>query len=425
MKKNKITFLIKSLFVALFFIPFTASAITIVAGDVDHFSLVASSEVVAGEAFMVRFTAEDKLGNPVADYNEVGSDIEIQVVGRGKLIPSAILAEEFRGGSVTKEFVYDTAETFTLVASTKLKPHLPQKVVAGKTIKALELQGAQSAAPSEPSDEELQKSKAEFSDLFKENRELEKKSSLLSTSLEKKEKEVLDLKTALSQNILERASAKGQLNKTKDLYEQAQSTLTEQQIQIRNFEEAESALTTTSITLEAKLKKTNDEKAIIKEKLDALSFSLNEKEQESFNLKKELALSLSENDALRRNLAQTKKFLSLTQAKLEQLKSLDVQGIVESGEYGEAESEYDHSLQDGSPLEKYRVKVSRSDGKYIVLPLGRNDGLEKGMMFTLYKDEEAVAEIKIAELYDDMVMAHINHSMTEEEVKEGDLVRLR
>ncbi|MBN3038777.1 MAG: hypothetical protein JW869_05090 [Candidatus Omnitrophica bacterium] len=388
-------------------------AITVVAGDIDHFTLIVSQTVVAGEPFSVTFIAEDKFGNPINNYSEIGSEVEIQVIGQGKISPTQILPAEFKQGKAIKVFVYDRAETFTIVASAKAKPHLSSQVLAGVTINA---RTSSSDTKDLPVDEEKMD---EYS-----KSDLEEKLIRLSAALEAKEKENLSLKGRLSKNTLQRASFKGQLDKNKTLLTQAQARLGEKEAQLSEFTQAHSELSRDKESLEKEIKKLKENAAFLEQRIRELSYSLSDKETESVELKGNLTKAYIEIDELKNRVIDAESFLAHTQAKLGQLRGGPSLAETELQEEEKART-LPVQIEGSSPLDRYSVKVFKVSGRYVVLPLGKKDGLETGMLFTVYKDEKPIAEIEVAELYEDMFMANIKNASESETIKEGDMVRLR
>ncbi|NQS99490.1 MAG: hypothetical protein HQ595_00270 [Candidatus Omnitrophica bacterium] len=181
----------------------SSEAMKVSAGKLDHFSLVISDIIVAGEPFTVKMTANDEFENIITDYGQTGSEIEIGVVGTGQIHPQLILASEFREGVLSKELIYNKAGNFTIFFKTRLDAQAAPEVMATKTIQALKAEEDQQMSLLEAELFQAQKSLEE-----KKQQNLELKQRLLATL-----SEMRDLVTEL-------AEARELLNQTQRELEQ-------------------------------------------------------------------------------------------------------------------------------------------------------------------------------------------------------------
>ena len=107
-----------------FSFPFLVAIFLFAAGDVlaidgnvaEHFTIVTPDTAKAGEPFTVKIIAKDEFGIVITDYDEVGGDVEITTTGSGTISPALVAASEFKDGIATVDFVYDKAESFTIIA---------------------------------------------------------------------------------------------------------------------------------------------------------------------------------------------------------------------------------------------------------------------------------------------------------------------
>lgn len=83
----------------------------------DNFAVITPDSAIAGQKFKIKLEAYDKFGNLIRNYNLVGSDVYLNVTGKGKLSPRTVLASEFVDGIAVVDVIYDKAETFLISAS--------------------------------------------------------------------------------------------------------------------------------------------------------------------------------------------------------------------------------------------------------------------------------------------------------------------
>lgn len=91
----------------------------------DNFTVITPDSAVAGQKFKIKIEAYDKFGNLIKNYNLIGSDVYLNVTGRGKLLPRMVSASEFIDGIASVDVIYDKAESFLISAS--LTPKIDEK----------------------------------------------------------------------------------------------------------------------------------------------------------------------------------------------------------------------------------------------------------------------------------------------------------
>ncbi|NQS99491.1 MAG: polysaccharide biosynthesis/export family protein [Candidatus Omnitrophica bacterium] len=89
-----------------------------------NFTVITPETAKAGDSFAVKIVARDEFNAIVADYDQVGPDVELTTTGFGTIKPALLPASSFKDGIATLDCVYDQVENFVIVAKAKvtLKP---------------------------------------------------------------------------------------------------------------------------------------------------------------------------------------------------------------------------------------------------------------------------------------------------------------
>ncbi|MCK4519022.1 MAG: hypothetical protein KAU12_02775 [Candidatus Omnitrophica bacterium] len=74
--------------------------------------------------------------------------------------------------------------------------------------------------------------------------------------------------------------------------------------------------------------------------------------------------------------------------------------------------------------EKGRVLVVNKEFNFIVINLGEDSGVEEGIQFGVYREDELLAKVEIEEIYEDMSSAKILPGELKGEIQEDDEVRV-
>ena len=98
-------------------LPILAKDIVIKPNRLDHFTLQAPKEGVAGEPFEVIITALDAYDNHVTSYDAIGNGVVLSSTGKGMIRPDRILPSEFKGGYAAAKVVYEVAENMEVAAA--------------------------------------------------------------------------------------------------------------------------------------------------------------------------------------------------------------------------------------------------------------------------------------------------------------------
>jgi hypothetical protein len=95
----------------------TSEAITVVAGEPDHFIVTTPEEAVAGETFPIGIEAIDRFGNTIEDYDLRGLEVYLSADGTGRIEPSSVSPASFSKGKATVSISYNRAESFSVIAA--------------------------------------------------------------------------------------------------------------------------------------------------------------------------------------------------------------------------------------------------------------------------------------------------------------------
>ncbi len=67
-----------------------------------------------------------------------------------------------------------------------------------------------------------------------------------------------------------------------------------------------------------------------------------------------------------------------------------------------------------------KVTAVRPDVGIVMLSVGSDDGVQRGFVFTVWRDDKYIGKVIVREIYPDMCSARINVGSTREEIAEGD-----
>ncbi len=74
------------------------------------------------------------------------------------------------------------------------------------------------------------------------------------------------------------------------------------------------------------------------------------------------------------------------------------------------------SIQDG------QVVVINREYDFIVMNLGKNDGLSIGQEFKIVRDNEVIGRVRVEKVYDELSAAALLPNSQKNSIREGDLV---
>jgi hypothetical protein len=132
-----------------------SEAIAVRAGALHAFLVtVPSRRIVAGEPFGIAIEAKDASGNTIADYNRVGTVVELRTTGSARLEPSSIPPTAFASGVAMVNVRYTTAEAISVIAedptgTRRGQSATPIEVLGGRLgrIEVIPAENARAGAP--------------------------------------------------------------------------------------------------------------------------------------------------------------------------------------------------------------------------------------------------------------------------------------
>ena len=166
---------------------------------------------------------------------------------------------------------------------------------------------------------------------------------------------------------------------------------------------------------------------------EALAASVDERQQEVTRLSKDLEQIRSERegvarqidqlrsqqDTLQEQLAQAEQAKADLEAKVSELSeqpTVELEPVVVTNPQGAAAPAL-------APASNGQVIVVNREYDFIVMNLGRNQGLEIGQEFQIVRGQEVLGRVKVEKIYDELSAAAILPNSKKEAIREGDEVR--
>jgi len=167
---------------------------------------------------------------------------------------------------------------------------------------------------------------------------------------------------------------------------------------------------------------------------ETLAKSVDERQQELDRLNKDLGQARSERGTLTEQLTKLQSEQETLQARLakaEQAKAELETKVLEMSEHPSVELEK-VVVTSASPSEAFSSQLPARQGQvivvnreydFIVMNLGKRQGLALGQEFQIIRGQEVLGRVKVEKIYDELSAAAILQGSNEDAIREGDLVK--
>ncbi len=209
-------------------------------------------------------------------------------------------------------------------------------------------------------------------------------------------------------------------------------------VQVDEFQQAKVQLEDELVQARIHLTAVQEEVAKVNETRQSLSHAVEERQQEVIRLsselqqvqearqqiEKQLASLTTEHQATQRQLKdfeQAKTALEAKVLELSQQAPVELDRVLVTGQ-AESDPSAGASSQASAKTSSGQVIVVNKEYDFIVMNLGRNQGISIGQEFRVIRDNEILGQVKVEKLYDELSAATILPNSKKDSIQEGDQV---